>query len=103
FYNCHCNGGVFNLGHRNEAVRAAVAEALATLDIGNHHLVSEARAQLARRLVATTRGHLSGVVFGVAGGEAADLAFKVARAHTGRQTIVSAKGGYHGHTGLALA
>jgi acetylornithine/succinyldiaminopimelate/putrescine aminotransferase len=32
-----------------------------------------------------------------------DLAFKVARAYTGRTGIISARGGYHGHTGLALA
>jgi acetylornithine/succinyldiaminopimelate/putrescine aminotransferase len=43
------------------------------------------------------------VVFGVGGGEAVDLALKVARAHTGRAGIVSAVGGYHGHTGLSMA
>jgi acetylornithine/succinyldiaminopimelate/putrescine aminotransferase len=43
------------------------------------------------------------VVFATCGGEAVDLAIKVARGSTGRQTIVSARGGYHGHTGLALA
>jgi acetylornithine/succinyldiaminopimelate/putrescine aminotransferase len=32
-----------------------------------------------------------------------DLAFKVARAYTKRTKIISAQGGYHGHTGLALA
>ena len=31
------------------------------------------------------------------------LALKLARAHTGRPMIISAQGGYHGHTGLALA
>jgi acetylornithine/succinyldiaminopimelate/putrescine aminotransferase len=65
--------------------------------------VSGWRAKLAERLVATTDGLLPGVVFGVAGGEAIDLALKVARAHTGRTGIVSAVGGYHGHTGLAMA
>lgn len=102
-YNCHCNGGVFNLGHRNPDVTAAVRNALDHLDIGNHHLVSEWRALLAQRLAATTDGLLPGVVFGVGGGEANDLALKVARAHTGRQRVVSASGGYHGHTGLAMA
>jgi acetylornithine/succinyldiaminopimelate/putrescine aminotransferase len=102
-YNCHCNGGVFNLGHRNPAVVAAVRDALDDLDVGNHHLVSGWRALLAERLAATTDGLLPGVVFGVAGGEAIDLALKVARAHTGRTGIVSAVGGYHGHTGLAMA
>ncbi|MEZ5143720.1 MAG: aminotransferase class III-fold pyridoxal phosphate-dependent enzyme [Acidimicrobiales bacterium] len=103
YINCHCNGGVFNLGHRNPTVLAAVREAMDALDIGNHHLVSGWRAALAERLAATTGGALPGVVFGVGGGEAIDLAIKVARAHTGRQGVVSAVGGYHGHTGLALA
>lgn len=102
-WNCHCNGGVFNLGHRNPAVVAAVRQALDHLDIGNHHLVSGWRARLAERLAATTGGRLSGVVFGVGGGEANDLAIKLARAHTGRQGVVSAIGGYHGHTGLSMA
>ncbi|MEZ5095847.1 MAG: hypothetical protein R2731_06850, partial [Nocardioides sp.] len=62
--NCHCNGGVFNLGHRNPAVLAAVRAATEHVDIGNHHLVSGWRAQLAERLAATTGGRLSGVCFG---------------------------------------
>lgn len=102
-FNCHCNGGVFNLGHRHPAVVGAVRDALDHLDIGNHHLVSGWRALLAERLVRTTGGLLPGVVFGVGGGEANDLALKLARAHTGRTGVVSAAGGYHGHTGLSLA
>ncbi len=101
--NCHCNGGVFNLGHRNPRVVDAVRRGLDHLDVGNHHLVSGWRAELATRLAATTGGRLPGVVFGIGGGEAIDLALKVARAHTGRSGIVSAVGGYHGHTGLAMA
>ncbi len=101
--NCHCNGGVFNLGHHHPAVVEAVREALTRLDIGNHHLVSGHRARLAERLATTTDQKLSGVVFGVSGGEAIDLAIKVCRWATERQTIVSASGGYHGHTGLAMA
>jgi len=101
--NCHCNGGVFNLGHRNPAVLAAVRDSLEDHDIGNHHLPAASRADLARRLSGSTGGLLPGVVFGVAGGEAIDLAIKVARAATGRTGIVSASGGFHGHTGLALA
>ena len=84
YINCHCNGGVFNLGHRNPAVVDAVRRGLDHLDVGNHHLVSGWRAAFAERLAATTGGALPGVVFGVSGGEAGDLAIKVARAHTGR-------------------
>jgi acetylornithine aminotransferase len=103
WFNCHCNGGVFNFGHRNQRVIAAVREAMDHADIGNHHLVSAYRASAAEKLSATTGDRLSGVVFSVGGGEAVDLALKVARGHTGRPGIVSVTGAYHGHTGLALA
>lgn len=99
--NCHCNGGVFNLGHRHPAVVQALIESAQTLDIGNHHLLSEPRARLAARLAELAPG-LTYTVFAVGGGEATDLAIKVARGYTGRQKIVSASGGYHGHTGFAL-
>lgn len=101
--NCHCNGGVFNLGHRNPEIIKTLKEALDELDIGNHHLISEQRALLASKLAKLTPGNLTYTVFGVGGGEAIDLAIKVARAYTKRYKIISAKGGYHGHTGFALA
>lgn len=101
--NCHCNGGVFNLGHSNPKIVQVLKDSLDHLDIGNHHLISEQRALLARRLSELTPGDISCTVFGVGGGEAIDLAIKLARGYTGRPKIISAKGGYHGHTGLALA
>lgn len=101
--NCHCNGGVFNLGHRNAEVIAALQESLLSSDIGNHHLISENRTRLAERLAQLLPGDLTYTVFAVGGGEAIDLALKLARGVTGRQTIISAGGGYHGHTGLALS
>jgi len=103
YFNCHCNGGVFNLGHRNPVVVAAVRDAMDHVDIGNHHLVSRHRAAAAEKLVDSTDGRLTGVVFATTGGEAIDLAIKVARHCTERDGIVSVEGAYHGHTGLALA
>ena len=102
-YDLHGNGGVFNLGHRNPELVATLCRALEEADIGNHHLMSAARADLAALLARLLPKKLSYTVFGVSGGEAIDLAIKVARAATRRPTIVSARGGYHGHTGLALA
>ena len=102
-YTLHCNGGVFNLGHRDPRILSALALAMREMDIGNHHLMSRARAELASRLAGLLPEELSYTVFGVSGGEAIDLAIKVARAATRRSTVVSAFGGYHGHTGLALA
>jgi acetylornithine/succinyldiaminopimelate/putrescine aminotransferase len=98
--NCHCNGGVFNLGHRHPVVVETLKRALDELDIGNHHLVSEQRAALGRRLAELAPGDLPYTVFAVGGGEAIDFALKLARAHTRRPGVVSARGGYHGHTGL---
>ena len=100
---CHCNGGVFNLGHRNPLILEALREALDEWDIGNHHPISWPRTALARRLAQLAPGDLPYSVFAVGGGEAIDFALKLARAHTGRTGIISARGGYHGHTGLALA
>jgi acetylornithine/succinyldiaminopimelate/putrescine aminotransferase len=102
-FNLHCNGGVFNLGHRNIELIELLKDGLDVYDIGNHHLMSKARADLAKMLAKLMPGDLEYTVFGVGGGEAVDLAFKVARAYTKRTKIISAQGGYHGHTGLALA
>ncbi len=78
-----------------------LVESLQTLDIGNHHLVSAPRAALAAQLAALTPG-LATTVFAVGGGEAIDLAIKVARGVTGRAEDRFGGGGYHGHTGFAL-
>jgi putrescine aminotransferase len=102
-WNCHSNGGVFNLGHRNPTVVRALRDALDHLDVGNHHLVSGWRARAAEHLAESTGGTLPGVVFTVSGSEAIDVAIKIARGRTGRHRIVSTVGSYHGATGLAVA
>lgn len=99
----HLNGGVFNLGHRNPELVATLRGALDTLDVGNHHFPSAARADLAEALVRTMPGDLTYVVFAPSGGEAIEVAIKTARHATKRKKIVSIAKGYHGHTGLALA
>jgi len=100
---CHCNGGVYNLGHRHPEIIAALVESAGRVDIGNHHFVSREKAELAEALAGVSPDPLDCVVFGVSGGEAVDTAIKIARKATGRKGVVSASGGYHGHTGLALA
>jgi len=101
-FNCHANGGVFNLGHRHQDITDTLKSALEELDIGNHHLMSRERATLAKQLTDSMPGDLNVCIFGVGGGEAVDLALKIALGFTGRRKILSALGGYHGHTGLAL-
>jgi len=103
YWNCHCNGGVFNLGHRHPGVIKAVREGLDHLDVGNHHLVSGWRARLAEQLSASTEDQLSYAVFTPSGTESVDLGLRLARAATGRPKIVSTMGAYHGLSGFALA
>ncbi len=102
YINCNSNGGVFNLGHRHPEVVAALRHAMEELDIGSHHLISEPRALLAKRLADICPGDINRVIYGVSGGEAIDASIKLARGATGRPGVVSAIGGYHGHTGFAL-
>ena len=101
-FNCHSNGGVFNLGHRNQEIIDALRSALDDLDIGNHHFMSQERSALAQQITSTMPDDLNVCIFSVGGGEAVDLALKLACGHTGRSKIISATGGFHGHTGLAL-
>jgi acetylornithine/succinyldiaminopimelate/putrescine aminotransferase len=108
FYDVHCNGGLYNLGHRNARVVDAVRRGLDSLDIGNHHLVSPLRAKLAERLAATTGGRLTGVAFGACASEMNDLAIKLAWGRGAdrqerRRRVVSIESAYHGDTGLSVA
>ena len=99
----HLNGGTFNLGHRHPEVVEAMLTAAATLDVGNHHFASLARAELGARLEELTPGDLAYTVFASGGSEAIDIAIKSARRATGRRRIVTLAAGYHGRTGLSGA
>lgn len=103
YIDCRSAGGVFNLGHRPPRVIAALREAMDFLDIGDHILMSEYRAALAKRLAELMPGDIRYSFFGASGGEAVDLAIKLARGYTQRPRIISAERAYHGHTGFALA
>ena len=103
-YNCRSSGGVFNLGHCNPVIVETLKEALDEgLDLGDHQLLSEQRALLGQKMAELMPGDISKTTFGVSGGEAIDCAIKFSRAYTKRKDCVSAVGGYHGHTGFALA
>jgi putrescine aminotransferase len=99
----HLNGGTYNVGHRHPGVLQALATALQTLDVGNHHFPSAARGELAEKLAAHTPGELHYTVFAGTGSEAVDVAIKSARRFTGRRKIVALEAGFHGRTGLSGA
>ena len=99
----HLNGGTYNLGHRNPELLETMVEATQSLDIGNHHFPSVARAELAQQLAEQTPGDLTYSVFASGGSEANDIAIKTVRRATGRKNIVGLEAGYHGRTGLSGA
>ncbi|MHA1147323.1 MAG: class-III pyridoxal-phosphate-dependent aminotransferase [Promethearchaeota archaeon] len=102
--NCRSSGGVFNLGHHNERIVQRLKDALdAGLDLGDHMLLSEWRAVLGKKLAELMPPGITKTTFGVSGGEAIDTAIKFSFAYTKRKGCISAIGGYHGHTGFALA
>ncbi|HET6954147.1 MAG TPA: aminotransferase class III-fold pyridoxal phosphate-dependent enzyme [Acidimicrobiales bacterium] len=104
YLNCRSSGGVFDFGHRPEFAIRALTRALQELgDMGDWLVPSAVRAQGAAALASTLPGDLRYTFFTPGGGEAVEVACKLARATTGRTGIVAAEHGYHGHVGFALA
>lgn len=100
---CDCGDGAAVLGHRPERVAAALEKNLGLYDMGNHHLISEPRARLAKKLAGLLPGSLRHTVFNVTSSEAVDAAVKLARGATGRLDIICADNAYHGATGYSMA
>jgi acetylornithine/succinyldiaminopimelate/putrescine aminotransferase len=104
YLNCRSSGGVFDFGHHPEFAIRALTRALEELgDMGDWLVPSAVRARAAGALAETLPGELRYTFFTPGGGEAVEVACKLARATTGRTGIVSAEHGYHGHVGFALA
>jgi len=104
YIDCFTSAGCFNLGRRDPVVVAALEQAVDDgLDIGTVFLPSPDRVRLAERLAELAPGDLDSVVFAAGGGEAVDMAVRMARGATGRPQIVAVERGYHGHVGFALS
>ena len=91
------------LGHAHPAVVRAVTEQISTLAQVSNFFITEPAVTLAETLLDLLGATGSGrVLFGNSGTEANEAAFKIAR-RTGRPTIVSTEGAFHGRTMGALA
>jgi glutamate-1-semialdehyde 2,1-aminomutase len=88
-----CSWGPILLGHRHPAVEEAVARQHRQVDCGNGP--SAVIVELAERLVGTV-AHADWVLLAKNGSDATTLSLTLARAHTGRATILVAAGAYHG-------
>jgi acetylornithine/succinyldiaminopimelate/putrescine aminotransferase len=104
YINCRSSGGVFNFGHRPRFAIEALKAALEEIgDMGDWLLPSAVRARAATTLARILPGELRYMFFTPGGGEAVEVACKLARGVTGRTGIVSAEHGFHGQVGFGLA
>src|SRR2546426_10471148 len=97
--------GCINVGHRREAVVAAIRE---QLDRYLHTCVQvtpyEAYVRLAERMNEVTPGRFrKKTLFVNSGAEAIENAVKIARVHTGRPGIIAFEDAFHGRTMMTLA
>ena len=96
--------GVMNVGHAHPRVMKAVHEQIDRATHTSFQVVHyESYLRLAERLCEVTPidGPKKAIFFST-GAEAIENAVKIARAATGRQAVISFRGGFHGRTLLAL-
>ena len=93
FVDLMCSWGPILLGHRHPRVEAAVQEQHALADCGNGP--APVMVDLAERLVEVV-DHADWARFAKNGSDATTLCLTLARADTGRTTILAAQGAYHG-------
>ena len=94
---------VSSTGHSHPRVVKAIADQAATLLFYSTAVPHHAREQLAERLVQLSPASLDRVFFCNSGAEANENALHIARRYTGRQTVVTLAGGWHGRTAATLA
>jgi 4-aminobutyrate aminotransferase/(S)-3-amino-2-methylpropionate transaminase len=94
--------GAVNLGHQHPRVVAAIIQQCQKLTHTGWNLQSQVRTELVRELGAFAPYQDCAVLFTVTGSEAIEAALKVARAYTGRDTVIAFDRSYHGKTGGSL-
>jgi taurine--2-oxoglutarate transaminase len=92
-----------NIGHGHPRVVRAIEEQAAQVEYVTPSLTTEPRARLGEKLAAIAPGDIDVFFFTNGGAEANENAFKIARAYTGRQKILSHYRSYHGATAGAIA
>ena len=91
-----------NIGHQHPAVVAAIraqAEQLATIGPATANLQ---RGQAAQRILGRAPTGFRKVFFTNGGADAVENAIRMARLHTGKDTVLSTYRSYHGNTGAAI-
>jgi taurine--2-oxoglutarate transaminase len=91
-----------NIGHGDPRVVKAIRDQSETLAYINPYMATEPRARLGAKLAEICPGDIDVFFFTNGGAEAVENAFKIARAVTGRQKIMSRYRSYHGATAAAI-
>src|SRR4029077_20214119 len=92
-----------NIGHGDPRVVKAIQDQASVLAYANPFMATEPRALLGAKLAELTPGDIDVFFFTNGGAEANENAFKIARAVTGRQKILSRYRSYHGATAAAIS
>jgi taurine--2-oxoglutarate transaminase len=92
-----------SLGYDADRVVDAIAEQARTVPYVNPGWSTEPRARLSEKLAEITPGSLKKTFYSTSGTEANEVAFKIARAYTGRHKILSRYRSYHGATAASLS
>jgi acetylornithine/N-succinyldiaminopimelate aminotransferase len=90
-------------GHSHPDVVRAIADQAADLLFYSTAVAHPRREELATKLVELCPGPVERVFLCNSGAEANENALHLARRYTGRQAVVSVKGGWHGRTAATLA
>ena len=91
-----------NLGHRHPAVVAAIGAQAQELATVAPPVANRARSEAARLIAERAPAGLDRVFFTNGGADAVENAIRMARLHTGRDTVLSTYRSYHGNTGAAV-
>ena len=96
-----CVNNVAHVGHCHPRVVRAAADQMARLNTNTRYL-DENLVEYIERLTATLPPPLSVVYLVCSGSEANELALRLARAHTGRDSVVVVETAYHGNTNALI-
>lgn len=91
-----------SVGHCHPRVVAAIAKQAATLNVHTRYL-NEVVLDYAERLLGTFPGEMSNAMFTCTGGEASDLALRIAQYATGNTGVIVTQNAYHGLTAAVSA
>lgn len=96
-----CVNNVAHVGHCHPRVVRAATEQMARLNTNTRYL-GEHLVEYVERLAATLPAPLEVVYLVCSGSEANELALRLARAHTGRDTVAVVDTAYHGNTNALI-